>query len=390
MPAFFDYTASSADLPAVLIANGMGVCMMVTLLTGRHRHQADRIASGKIFAWICRLCLILCLLETAGFLLDGQRFPGARAAALGCNVLLFMLGALPAYLWVCCLNSGLGRRQCLFTALPAAAVMALAAVNLFTDVFFGITPDNVYYRGPLAWFPYVVTVGYLLGGTLLIKFRQRRTGRYFYMPVLAFLLPVYLGVILQLVFYGLSFIWAAAALGLTGLYISLQSELVFRDSLTHLYNRSFLLHYLHTQKKKVTLTGILLDVNSFKEVNDTFGHQEGDRILQAVARMLLEAASDKTVAAVRYGGDEFVVLLAGDDPAQAQLFRRRLDECLEQYNRTEGASNPVSLSAGVAHIELGTGDSEVFFREMDSKMYEDKAAFYQRMQEDVARAGERH
>ena len=131
-------------------------------------------------------------------------------------------------------------------------------------------------------------------------------------------------------------------------------------------------------------------MNSFKEVNDTFGHQEGDRILQAVARMLLEAASDKTVAAVRYGGDEFVVLLAGDDPAQAQLFRRRLDERLEQYNRTEGASNPVTLSAGVAHIELGTGDPEVFFREMDSKMYEDKAAFSQRMQEDVARAGERH
>lgn len=250
---------------------------------------------------------------------------------------------------------------------------------------------GVYWRrGPLAWLPYVVTLAYLAGGTVLIKLRQRRTGRYVYMPVSAFLLPVYLGVALQLVFYGLSFIWVAAALGLTSLYISLQSELTFRDPLTNLYNRSFLLHYLHNQKKKVPLAGILLDVNSFKAINDTLGHQEGDRILQAVARMLQEAATDKTVAAVRYGGDEFVVLLMDDDPGQTQLFCQRLDRCLEQYNQTAGTANPISLAAGMARIELGTGDTELFFQEMDRKMYEDKAAFYQRTQKDDARAGERH
>ena len=175
----------------------------------------------------------------------------------------------------------------------------------------------------------------------------------------------------------------AAALGLTSLYISLQSELAFRDPLTNLYNRSFLLHYIHNQKKKVTLTGILLDVNSFKAINDTFGHQKGDCILQAVAHMLLEAATDKTVAVVRYGGDEFVVLMMDDNQEQTQLFRQRLDLYLDQYNHTQGATTPISLSAGVARIELGTGASELFFQEMDRKMYEDKAAFYQRMQEDV-------
>lgn len=383
MPAFFDYTASSVDLPEVLIANGLGICLMVMLLTGQRRHRPAQLADGKIFAWICRLCLLLCVLEVTGFLLDGRQFSGARSAAMGCNVLLFMLGTLPAYLWVCCLNSHLGRRRRLFAVLPAAVVMVLSVANLFADVFFGITADNVYYRGPLAWFPYVVTVGYLIGGAVLIKLRQRRTGRYIYMPISAFLLPVYLGIVLQLLFYGLSFIWGAAALGLTSLYISLQSELAFRDPLTNLYNRSFLLHYIHNQKKKVTLTGILLDVNSFKAINDTFGHQKGDCILQAVAHMLLEAATDKTVAVVRYGGDEFVVLMMDDNQEQTQLFRQRLDLYLDQYNHTQGATTPISLSAGVARIELGTGASELFFQEMDRKMYEDKAAFYQRMQEDV-------
>lgn len=106
--------------------------------------------------------------------------------------------------------------------------------------------------------------------------------------------------------------------------------------------------------------------------------------------MLQEAATDKTVAAVRYGGDEFVVLLMDDDPGQTQLFCQRLDRCLEQYNQTAGAANPISLAAGMARIELGTGDTELFFQEMDRKMYEDKAAFYLRTQTDPARAGERH
>lgn len=389
VPAIFNSTASSVNLPAILIANGLGVYLLAMLLTGQRYHRPAQLADGKIFAWICRICLALCLLETAGFALNGRHFAGARTAALACNVLLFMLGALPAYLWMCCLNNCLGRRWRLLAALPAAATMALAAANGFVDVFFGITADNIYYRGPLAWFPYVVTLGYLAFGTALIKLRQRHIGRYVYMPVSTFLLPVYAGVVLQLLFYGLSFIWVASALGLTSLYISLQSELTYRDSLTNLYNRSFLLHYLRNQKKKATLAGILLDVNSFKSINDTLGHQEGDRVLQAVARMLLEAANEKTVAAVRYGGDEFVVLIMDDDALQAELYRQRLDRCLEQYNRTQGAGDPISLSSGVAHIELGTGDVELFFQEMDRKMYEDKAAFYQRMQKDFARVSEK-
>lgn len=119
MPAFFDYTASSVDLPEVLIANGLGICLMVMLLTGQRRHRPAQLADGKIFAWICRLCLLLCLLEVMGFLLDGRQFSGARSAAMGCNVLLFMLGTLPAYLWVCCLNSHLGGASvCLRYCLP--------------------------------------------------------------------------------------------------------------------------------------------------------------------------------------------------------------------------------------------------------------------------------
>lgn len=389
MPDLFKGTVLSVNLPAVAVANGLGVCLMVMLLTGQRRHRPALLADGKIFARICRLCLLLCLLETAGFLLDGQSFPGARPAALVCNVLLFTLGALPPYLWMCCLNRRIGRRWRLLAALPAAVVMALSAANLFVEAIFGITADNVYYRGPLAWFPYVVALGYLAGGTMLIKLRQRRTDRYVYLPVSAFLLPVYLGVALQLIFYGLSFIWVSMALGLTGLYISLQSELAYRDPLTDLYNRSFVLHYIQNQKKKVTLTGILLDVNSFKTINDTLGHQEGDRVLQAVARMLREAAGDETVAVVRCGGDEFMVLMMDDDSTQTQAFHQRLGRSLEQYNRTEGAANPISLSVGVARLELGMGDPELFFREMDRKMYEDKTAFYQWLRKEAAPADER-
>lgn len=65
-----------------------------------------------------------------------------------------------------------------------------------------------------------------------------------FMPVLLYVLPVYVGSLLQLVMYGMSSIWVCEALGLTAVYINLQSETSYLNSLTGLYNRTYLFKYL--------------------------------------------------------------------------------------------------------------------------------------------------
>lgn len=73
------------------------------------------------------------------------------------------------------------------------------------------------------------------------------------------------------------------------------------DSLTKLYNRDYLTRYLSRAEQRYlsanALTGIMLDVNSFKQINDTYGHTEGDAVLRLVGRVLLKAVKGRGFAA---------------------------------------------------------------------------------------------
>lgn len=75
---FENYTSASVNMPAVLIANGLGICLMLAILLSRYRRTRTTSIDGKLFYSMCLLCFILCTVETAGFLLDGQTFFPAR------------------------------------------------------------------------------------------------------------------------------------------------------------------------------------------------------------------------------------------------------------------------------------------------------------------------
>ncbi len=177
--------------------------------------------------------------------------------------------------------------------------------------------------------------------------------------------------------YGLALIWPTTALGLIFLYINLQNGETFLDPLTNLYNRNFLLYYMERITKRGKrgphTTGIMLDINRFKHINDTYGHGQGDAVLQAVGNILLQAAGDDAVV-IRYGGDEFVILLENATAERVQRINDGIQEALRAYNASGSAPLPVTLSAGTA--EFDHTDMFSFFQEMDRRMYDEKRTFY--------------
>ena len=332
---------------------------------------------------MCRLCFVLCILETCGFVLEGKLFLGARQMALVCSAAILMLAAGLAYIWVCYVDSKLfpERRQtrlnCPLAAVPAVLVVLMALANLFFPLFFGITPSN-YYRGGLFLLPWIVVYGYMAWGASWTYRYQRKADKHLFIPVMTFLIPVYLAGLVQLFCYGISIIWASVAVGLTCLYINLQSEQAYLDPLTRLHNRSYLLHYMDRiggqAKKGLQITGIMLDINNFKSINDTLGHSGGDAVLRTMGKLLRRAAGDHIV--VRYGGDEFVILMEDSSPAQVQAVLDRVCQVLQDYNSSRGNRPPIFVSTGSA--EFDQMDVFRFFHEMDMKMYEEKRAFYLR------------
>lgn len=393
MLSIFDRNLLPTNLTAILVANGVGICLMLVVLFGSRRRLRMVSVCWQMFHWMCWSCLILCLLETAAFLLDGQQFAGARHLALTCNTVAQMLAVLVGFLWTCFVDYKLLgdlerlKKRGRILIIPALLICVLLVCNLFADVFFGLDDNNIYYRTSLFAVPWVVVYGYMAYSAVLSYRHRKRVDQYLFMPILIFLLPVYVGSLLQMFFYGISLVWVSLSLGLIYLYINLQNEEMYLDPLTRLYNRNYLVHYMdHLVQqgvKKAGTAGIMLDIDDFKYVNDTYGHSEGDAVLRAVGALLHRAAAEDAVV-IRYGGDEFVILLVDAAPERLQAVRERIRQEREALNAA--GTFPFSLSFSTGLAKFDTEDVYGLFQEMDRRMYEEKRRHYQKREQEASAA----
>ncbi len=154
-------------------------------------------------------------------------------------------------------------------------------------------------------------------------------------------------------------------------------SLSLTDDLSGLYNRRGFLVNAEQQVKLARRTRrefllILIDLDGLKQINDTFGHQEGDTALIRTATILRETFRDSDIIA-RLGGDEFMVLTAEASRDSAQIVATRLLERVEAYNARRKLPYELSLSVGVACFDPNGGFSlgEVM-TQADEALYEHK------------------
>jgi len=149
------------------------------------------------------------------------------------------------------------------------------------------------------------------------------------------------------------------------------------DGLTGLANRRFLEQQLESivcrqLDRQRDLALVMFDVDNFKPLNDTEGHAAGDNILRFLGR-LLNAALRENDLGIRYGGDEFLVILLDVDSRRAQAISERIIRIFAQGVRTMGINTPVTLSAGVACLEESPGaDGAALLARTDRALYESK------------------
>jgi diguanylate cyclase (GGDEF)-like protein len=153
----------------------------------------------------------------------------------------------------------------------------------------------------------------------------------------------------------------------------------FSDALTGLPNRSHLLERAEQAVDIAAATGdrmalLLLDLDGFKQINDTLGHHAGDELLREVGVRLLDAVRDDDLVA-RLGGDEFAVLLGRNpDEARAMATAERIHQRLSEPYVIDGRLVSVGASVGVALFPQDATDVATLLRAADGAMYRAKRA----------------
>jgi two-component system cell cycle response regulator len=147
----------------------------------------------------------------------------------------------------------------------------------------------------------------------------------------------------------------ARELGLVAKTVCLMEEtrrLAFTDQLTGLPNRHRTAEQLVDELKRAHRYGtplsiVLCDIDHFKSVNDTYGHNIGDDVLRQVARTLAQAVRNVDTVA-RWGGEEFLVILPNTSPAGARIVAERVRQQVERAPAVPGGPERRTLSLGVA------------------------------------------
>ena len=191
------------------------------------------------------------------------------------------------------------------------------------------------------------------------------------------------GMIVPIIFFcGACFVWTVCALALQ---TTLDLIRVLRennvDPLTQIYNRRFLDERLTEEvnravRYEMPLSVLMLDIDHFKSVNDTYGHQAGDLILSEFGNLISSVVRDSDIVA-RYGGEEFLVLTPGsDEDAAGNLANRIRERTQERQFVVDSQEGPqtvnVTVSVGVAQLRGEINTHEKLVKSADEALYSAK------------------
>ena len=248
----------------------------------------------------------------------------------------------------------------------------LLIINIFYPIVFN-NSNGTYKRGPAYSVFLLFAILYIIDSLYLYFKCRKKVGTLKLFPVQVFLIPIAIGVIVQALFMEIAITWPSIAIAISGVMTALKNETIFLDQLTGLYNRVYLefLQKYSFNKKSSWISGIMIDLNGFKQVNDNYGHLEGDDALIIAANVLRKSFSEYGVV-TRYAGDEFVVMLNTVDENLVKKLIKNAKKNFEEENNTNDKPYLLSASMGYAIADLKVETIYNFMNRIDHQMYQDK------------------
>jgi len=355
--------------------NILSVFLLVTMLI-IIRIKGDRLSySNGLFRSIIYLTGLGLVLEAVSWISDTYSGLTATVVNYTSNWLLVLVGPVLIGFWISyldykiLLNPKRIRKLCHYQY-ATFLTLILLIVNVFVPLYFSITGDNEYAAGPLSWLnPLIMGLHLVYSVFLTVRHRDKTNIGVIRGVTAFFILPAF-GTLLQLIHVQFLFTWPMLALAVVVVYVFLETTSGTLDRLTNLYSRAKFDEYLRYLKENADpFCLLMLDLDDFKTVNDTKGHQTGDIVLAEFSRMLKAVFHDQPMVA-RLGGDEFIVVMHANGPEKAI---RNIEELRRMIAAAKGVPALRKLKFSYGYLE---NDPEASIDELltsvDHRMYADK------------------
>ena len=366
-----------------IIINSYSILILLIICINSLRIFEKTSLQDQIYMMILYAAIVMLVLDVLSRL-DGNAQAFYPLLNIIGNFLIFSLNPVLASLWLAYVhlyvfnNEKQTRKLIYFLSLVNIINVVIVIISMPYGWFYTIDANNVYQRGELYLLSILSTVLLLVVAFIIIVSKRRNLNKRSFLSLLFFAFPPAISIVLQVKFYGVSLMLNSVVFSILVLFLNIQNHGMFTDHLTKISNRKKLDAYLGRKIRLNSLgngfSAILLDIDGFKNINDTYCHNVGDEALESAANLLKSCLRENDFIA-RYGGDEFCIILDVSNNRDLEAMVSRINSSVEAYNKTKSNTFDLSFSMGYAvydkEIYRGADD---FLSAIDALMYQQKQA----------------
>lgn len=365
--------------------------ILLTVILVTQRQTIGSSAAQRRFNNLIYSMIAMLIIDAGCWLVDGTQFLFAHELNYALETLYFSLHVILPYLWALYVEVSLStdlkaaRRRVNIATIPLILFILALSLNIRYGFVFTIDANNVYHRAFGVYIYSFLSYAYLIYASIRALIKAKGSAwiddrRRCYTMAFFTVMPS-LGGFIQMFYYGISLNWILASVSILLVYIDSQNRQISTDPLSGLNNRRELTKFLLRETrdrellKSGTLKLVMMDVDGFKQINDTYGHFYGDSILIAVSDILKASCKNTDAFLARYGGDEFCIVLPADRGIDIEEIIARIDANVSNWNATHRDMRKISLSIGSAEWNaLSDTSYESLISRADRRMYEAKNA----------------
>lgn len=342
----------------------------------------------KVFLYLILANMAILCADIITWYTDGKTFPCAKLLLISSNVIYYLLSSIILLLWLLYVSFRIQKKHLklplwgmILVSLPLLFEVVMSITAPLNGLYFYVDASNVYHRGPLCWTQAAIGIAYMLFAAAIASFngmraKDSREKAESFILVVFTIFPLLCSIV-QSQLFGLPLIWIGTTISFMIFFIQTQNSQISLDALTQLNNRgkfdAYLSQKIHALKSNETLYLVVMDIDRFKSVNDSFGHVEGDKALIALANILCKACAAQKDFSARYGGDEFTLVCIRAKTETVLPLMEEIQRLLTNYNEQSNKPYSLHISYGIAaYTEASSVTEEALKHQADQLMYQMK------------------